>query len=546
MSSLLKQRISSPLEAGTSILDSQNLPPHLTQALEYASKRLSRKALHITLVVIRKEYQIPSSTVPSATPTSAVSSSPASPGFGVASSGPLSPSRFTSPVAGLRQLVRRGTGSSIASTSSSVSEASSIRSAGASPTFSPPPSEGFSSPRRWPMTPCTPMTPHTPSSTTTSTSTSSSASSALGPNPFGIHLLYTHALDARAEKTLRHTIAKAERKFQTGTGFLPAAASTASAAGLSGDLVRRSLQQNEVLFSGEGLTLLGLDRLYTFKSALAAYARTTLPPGSLNSPVGEGERAARIEDAVDELRRLVLSRGGKLLERRELYRWYGWIGVSAGALGDVEKMYRRAYGGVDRIGAFEDYTPVASPVPAASSNETKASEKSDKKQDDWPLKETTVEAPRSISAGIIKIGTPPGSKGPALKLQTTFAKPVAQRPVIKEPVQKPLGEVMELEIKIEELEANEEDDDLTAKPALPGMSFWNGLGASIDGMMLNGHDHQQEVISPVIERISRTSRMGPVTPNGYDDISPVTRGEWGFLFSGDGWKRGKTAAVETC
>ena len=34
---------------------------------------------------------------------------------------------------------------------------------------------------------------------------------------------------------------------------------------------------------------------------------------------------------------------------------------------------------------------------------------------------------------------------------------------------------------------------------------------------------------------------GPMTPNGYDDISPITRGEWGFLM---GAKAGKTVAVE--
>ena len=47
-------------------------------------------------------------------------------------------------------------------------------------------------------------------------------------------------------------------------------------------------------------------------------------------------------------------------------------------------------------------------------------------------------------------------------------------------------------------------------------------------------------------RESQHSHIGPLTPNGYDDISPTTRGEWGFLFAGDAWKRGKIAAVETC
>lgn len=36
---------------------------------------------------------------------------------------------------------------------------------------------------------------------------------------------------------------------------------------------------------------------------------------------------------------------------------------------------------------------------------------------------------------------------------------------------------------------------------------------------------------------------GPMTPNGYEDITPMTKGEWSFLK--DGWNP-RTAAVQTC
>jgi hypothetical protein len=41
-------------------------------------------------------------------------------------------------------------------------------------------------------------------------------------------------------------------------------------------------------------------------------------------------------------------------------------------------------------------------------------------------------------------------------------------------------------------------------------------------------------------------RRGPATPNGFEDITPVTKGEWCFLMVGDGWKEAKTVAVVTC
>ncbi|OTB20319.1 hypothetical protein K445DRAFT_51468, partial [Daldinia sp. EC12] len=310
--SLSKQRISSPLEAGPSILDAYNLPSHLNEALEYTSKRLARKALHITLVVVRKEYQLPS---------------------------------------------------------------------------------------------------------------------------FGIRLIQTSLLSPKAEKTLRTTILKAERKFRIGTSWLPPAA-TASACGLNEDLVRRSMLQNEVLFSSEGLTLLGLDRLYSFKSALAVYARSTYGTTASPSPATPAAKtpdSTRLEDAVDALRRLVLANGGRPISKSDLLRSYDWLGVNSRALKDVESMYKRAYGGPERTGAFE-----------ITRNEQR-------------------ERGREVESKpvVIKLSAPPPPKTPP-RTQTTPSQ-----------------------------------------------------------------------------------RLGPLTPNGYDDISPVTRGEWGFLFKGEGWQQGRTAAVET-
>lgn len=36
---------------------------------------------------------------------------------------------------------------------------------------------------------------------------------------------------------------------------------------------------------------------------------------------------------------------------------------------------------------------------------------------------------------------------------------------------------------------------------------------------------------------------GPMTPNAFEDITPVTKGEWGFLMTTERARRG---AVETC
>ncbi|KAI8626854.1 hypothetical protein F5Y19DRAFT_191653 [Xylariaceae sp. FL1651] len=580
--SLSKDRISSPLEAGRSILEAHHLPSYVTGALEYASKRLARKSLHITLIVVRNDYQLPN-TPHCATPASP----PQTPEHLVA--GFASPSRFTYPVSGLRQLVRRGTGNSLASSNSTSTSSSSSSSssseigptAWASPTFPPPSAEPIASPRRWilPLTPgsplpSTPVTPHTPSSIATTVTASSSCATShafQSTESFGIRLLSTSSLSLKDEKTLRATIAKAERKFHIEAGGLPAI-TTASACGLNADLVRRSILQNEVLFSSEGLTLLGLDRLYSFKAALATYARSIFTPnptiltplrspGLSNHPINSlpptspstTADSSRLEDAVDSLRRLVLANSDRPVLKADLYRNFCWMGVSSTALADVEQMYRRAYGGPERRGPFE--------VPAAVTNE-------------WREREQEANAKR---IGHVKIRTPPTPKTqttPVLKLNTN----VPTTPRVVRPKPKAVPQVMvagrkattdtksslldadndtnkerrsdveKLEISIDGLEIatkhsgyyDEEDGDRTAHPLRDGplrpSMFWpngNALGASID-----------ELLSPVDNRQSQ--RLGPTTPNGYEDISPITRGEWGFLFKGDTWTQGRTAAVETC
>ncbi|KAJ8130324.1 hypothetical protein O1611_g3306 [Lasiodiplodia mahajangana] len=575
--SISKQRISSPLEAGRSILDAHNLPPQLTGALEYTSKRLARKGLHISLIVVKNEYQLPQAR-PCATPTSP----PQTPEYSL--SGLASPSRFTSPVAGLRQLVRRGTNSSIVSTSSGSSSSSSAldtaSSTMTSPTFPPPPTEPIPSPRRWILPgsplPSTPMTPHTPSSIATITSAPSSCATShpfQSPEPFGVRLIYTSSVSPKDDKMIRATITKAERRFRTGAGGLPTAM-TAAACGMSADLVRRSIQQNEVLFSSEGLTLLGLDRLYSFKAALSAYAKSiTTPkpriqtpicsPGLSNHPINSAPPtpttmaadSSRLEDAVDCLRRLVLSNGDRSVSKADLYRSFDWMGVNPAALADVERMYKRAYGGPEQREPFE-----IPPIPRNL----------DREQD---------HEANTRRMGFVKIGTPPPPKTqttPVLRLNTNITTtPRLIKPEPKVAPQAPAADIIiamdtrpggardvnskahgergenteELEIRIEGLEAvaqqgnhydREEDGDRTPHPLRDGpvrpSMFWpNGhvLGASIDGLL-----------SPCDNRQSQ--RLGPMTPNGYDDISPITRGEWGFLFKGDTWTQGRTVVVETC
>lgn len=66
------------------------------------------------------------------------------------------------------------------------------------------------------------------------------------------------------------------------------------------------------------------------------------------------------------------------------------------------------------------------------------------------------------------------------------------------------------------------------------------------GESAKGPDSGLSPGSPKVKEDRGPHRRGPMTPNGFEDVTPVTKGEWCFLMVGDGWKEARTAAVETC
>lgn len=172
----------------------------------------------------------------------------------------------------------------------------------------------------------------------------------------------------------------------------------------------------------------------------------------------------------------------------------------------------------------------------------------------------------SALAPPLGITKPIAMRAPMLKLQTTFeAKAALQKPAPVALVNRRLtlaGAETTLDLtgmtpiagqtpNFDSLLANhqdnaarcfqhEEDGDLTAKPhsGHPSRQHrwtqrWNAI--SIDGRLATPPPGQQG-----------DDQQGPMTPNTYQDLSPVTRVEWKFLFEGDTWQPGRTVTVETC
>lgn len=670
----LKSRISTPLEAGTSILDVHRLPSYLVPALDYASKRLADKGLHITLLVARRDYQLPGYTVANdkafttrENPVTNLPSPPCSP-----ASQDVVPCGAS--LNAIKALVRTGSlpspgtpgrsefGRLGRSKTGSLSKKPSIASL-----FD----GSLGSPRlRWTSTanngsylPKTPRTPATPASCITTTSTVSSvAEGTLGAQGPDVRLIHTTSLAPRAYKLVAATLARASRKFNLSTTLTVHEPSTYN---MPPVVLHSSILQNEVLHSSEGMTLLSLDHLYTFKTALNHYASTRSEPSS----------HFRLEDAVDELRRYILSStaGRRRLLKSTLVQAYDWLGlVDDAALAEVTNMYSRAYGAATDMGVEDDLVQATritngsdsvvdsptlsskassrSQTPLASTDGTTEQDRSSHAAEDkvdqskTPASKSTGNTPVTETARTVddasmeadvddardktpvpssKIsGMPPAlnipipvvmsqsspglspspnqtptpkvkprPSAPSLKLQTSFPtiihKPTPKRKKTPVPSKRQsraktlpalptsiflsiqdatsTSSPNEQDIRIElvspidddnkdndndvddsfdteSLRTDFEDADLTARsPAkTPGGSIWLGIDD-----ILSGHpDHHRRRSSDMFLQTPACEKMGPMTPNGYEDISPVTRGEWGFLMVGESF-RTRTAGV-TC
>ncbi|KAM3512875.1 hypothetical protein MY11210_003505 [Beauveria gryllotalpidicola] len=558
----LKDTISSPLEAGPSLFDAHHLPPQLVPALEYTSARLARKSLHLTLVVARRDYQLPPSPVPCSPP-------PPSPPSTLGS--PASPSRSRSftqhlhlPRWGRRQPALSPSPSSPSSFSAAASSMpTSPRSIFSSPAYTPispqfpRAQQGSVSPRSpiWPLTPMTPLSPPlptTPSTITTKSSVPTESASSYGfpmTPQHGVRLIHHGNLPAKAEKTLQSALAKAGRKSGDGrTHIAPALA--APACGFSSALFNDSVAQNDVLFSSDGLSLIALDRLYSLKAALSSYSKTGSP--------------LRLEDAVDELRRYVLASGDKV-SKMHLLRSYDWLNVSRSALEDLDRMYRRAYGGVEMQGGIDGM--YFAPVPQTSSVWSDDDDDDDDEEDDGIDDEEAyndqdsgvyVEGlPDSPTINTATLGIPdsatpvpsqpkptPSSsssssspKTPPLRLQTSMVHTPAHQTVDKTQTLAPTEPQEDAEAAAATATARP-DDEVGHAAAARNQLWCSTQSVSIDEVLSPGADPD----APARER----DDGGPMTPNGYDDISPITRGEWGFLLVDRDFRNARTVAVTTC
>ncbi|KAI9871820.1 MAG: hypothetical protein M1830_002408 [Pleopsidium flavum] len=149
-----------------------------------------------------------------------------------------------------------------------------------------------------------------------------------------LNLIPASPLDAKTRMTFSKVILKASQKFAVGKQWLDALSYEPFDACQSSYLRRRSLLQNEILFSSEGLTLLNIDHVYTFKQHLSILSSSTLPLW----------REDNINTCIHHLHRITATYGGRPLTKAYILRAYDHLHLNEDVLQQVCAAYETKYG----------------------------------------------------------------------------------------------------------------------------------------------------------------------------------------------------------
>lgn len=142
----------------------------------------------------------------------------------------------------------------------------------------------------------------------------------------------TH-LDLSSWRILERAIAKGAKKFSLGPSWSEALGRSQYERQANEYLVQQSIMQNEVVFSQEGLTLLNMDRIYTFKRRLCVLSY---------QPLSRPDDKSMAYN-VRLLERILADFQGRPFSKAFFHRVYEQLDVRDDVLAAVADAYKRAH-----------------------------------------------------------------------------------------------------------------------------------------------------------------------------------------------------------
>lgn len=305
--------------------------------------------------------------------------------------------------------------------------------------------------------------------------------------PSDLMVIPISPLDLTCTRILHRIVAKGAAKFSLGQSWTDALARAQYERHANEYLIQQSIMQNEVVFSREGLTLLNVDRIYTFKRRLCILAA--------RGPQLDHDSLA---SCVNLLHRTIRDFQGRPFSKAFFHRVYEQLDVRDDLLMRVADVYRMSFGteGIVLPEREVEQTKRARPVTTKKSTRMARALKAMK-----PVPEVESTQPAT---------TPPAPAAPSVSKLLPTTTTTTTTPTIKilppNPKPAPTGKPL---------------------PAKPSTVSTRPVRKS----PLRGAIRSPREAGP--PRTRMPTKRGPKTPQSASDVTPITRNEWNMLVGTD-------------
>ncbi|KAJ5143924.1 uncharacterized protein N7515_002711 [Penicillium bovifimosum] len=151
--------------------------------------------------------------------------------------------------------------------------------------------------------------------------------------PSDLMIIPIHPIEQQAWRVLERAIAKGAKKFALGPSWSDALSRSQYERQANDHLVKQSILQNEVVFSQEGLTLLNMDRIYTFKRRMCILS---------TRPFSRNDEQS-MSSCIRLLHRIVADFSGRPFSKAFFHRVYEQLDVPDEQLTAVAIAYKKVH-----------------------------------------------------------------------------------------------------------------------------------------------------------------------------------------------------------
>lgn len=163
----------------------------------------------------------------------------------------------------------------------------------------------------------------------------------ISPNSTSLSIIMISEVSPKTLETLTSSVRRAQKLFGLNSNWVNTTLENSISSDVKQQVIDRSLIQNDIVFSSEGLTLFALDHCFSLKSTLDRLSR--------------GSWDTSFSDAVEVLRRLVYISRGRPMTKGYIRRCYSQMEVADNMLLRLNSEYERRHGHRGVVGVNDEY-----------------------------------------------------------------------------------------------------------------------------------------------------------------------------------------------